>query len=138
MSHKKLESRVLNVRQTIIYNFSLNIQKHWYPRGVNGSFDNLTKTIQASHKSKFLNYCIKISMGVSFVICLPFFRLFSIVYQHLATKKITRKKETVPKSDSVSIATKLIPIKIAGLDNGNIIVLIILNFDIPSVFDISI
>ena len=47
------------------------------------------------------------------------------------------KKEAVPKSDSVSIATKLIPIKIAGLDNGNIILLIILNFDIPSVFDIS-
>jgi hypothetical protein len=48
------------------------------------------------------------------------------------------KKETVPKSDRVSIATKLIPINIAGLDNGKIILLIVLNFDIPNDLDISI
>ena len=89
MPHKKLESRVLNVRQTIIYNFSLNVQKHWYPGRVNGSFDNLPKTIHDSHKLKLTDYCIKLSTRVSFLICLPFFRLVSIVYQHLATKKNT-------------------------------------------------
>ena len=97
MEPKKLESRILNIRQTIIYNFSLNVQRHWYPSRVNGSFDNLTKTIHASHKSKSINYCIKLSTRVFFILCLPFFRLFSSLYKHLATKKNTRKHETVSK-----------------------------------------
>ena len=115
MQHKKLESRVLNFRQTIIYNFSLNVQKHWYPSNVNGSFDNLTKTIHDSHKSNFLDYCIKLSTRIFFIICLPFFRLVSIVYQHLATKKNTHKYETVSKINKKNKNCKLITV-------GNILV----------------
>ena len=115
MPHKKIESRILNIRQTIIYNFSLNVQKHWYPNRANGSFDNLTNIIYASHKSKFLNYCIKLSTRVSFVICLPFFRLFSSVYQHLATKKNARKHETVSEITKRNKSFKLITV-------GNVLV----------------
>ena len=115
MQHKKLESRVLNFRQTIIYNFSLNVQKHWYPSNVNGSFDNLTKTIHVSHKSNFLNYCIKLSTRIFFIVCLPFFRLSSSIYQHLATKKNTRKYETVSKINKKNKNCKLITV-------GNILV----------------
>ena len=97
MQHKKLESRVLNFRQTIIYNFSLNVQKHWYPSSINGSFDNLNKTTNLSHKSGFLDYCIKLSTRIFFIICLPFFRVSSGIYQHLVTEKITRKQQTLPK-----------------------------------------
>ena len=115
MKPKKLESRVLNVRQTIIYNFSLNVQRHWYPSRINGSFDSLTKTIHASHKSKFINYCIKLSMRVSFVLCLPFFRLISSVYQHLATKKNTRNHKTLSKVTKRNKSCKLITV-------GNVLV----------------
>ena len=115
MQHKKLESRVLNFRQTIIYNFSLNVQKHWYPSSVNGSFDNLTKTIHVSHKSKFLDYCIKLSTRIFFIICLPFFRLSSSIYQHLATKKNTRKHKTVSKLNKKNKNCKLITV-------GNVLV----------------
>ena len=97
MQHKKLESRVLNFRKTIIYHFSLNVQKHWYPGSVNGSFDNLNKTTNLSHKSGFLDYCIKLSTRIFFIICLPFFRVSSGIYQHLVTEKITRKQQTLPK-----------------------------------------
>ena len=115
MSHKKLESRVLNVRQTIIYNFSLNVQKHWYPSRVNGSFDNLTKTIHDSHKLKLFDYCIKLSTRISFLMCLPFFRLVSIVYHYLATKKNTRKHKTVSKLTKRNKSCKLITV-------GNVLV----------------
>ena len=115
MSHKKLESRVLNVRQTIIYNFSLNVQKHWYPSRVNGSFDNFTKTIHVSHESNFLNHCIKLSTRIFFIVCLPFFRLSSSIYQHLATKKNIHKYETVSKINKKNKNCKLITV-------GNILV----------------
>ena len=115
MQHKKLESRVLNFRQTIIYNFSLNVQKHWYPSSVNGSFDNLNKTIYVSHKSDFLNYCIKLSTRIFFIICLPFFRLSSGIYQHLATKKNTRKHKNLPKFNKKNKNCKLITV-------GNVLV----------------
>ena len=48
------------------------------------------------------------------------------------------KKETVPKSDKVSIATKLRPIKIAGLAEGITILKIIFNAENPIVFPKSI
>ena len=115
MQHKKLESRVLNFRQTIIYNFSLNVQKHWYPSNVNGSFDNLNKTIYVSHKSDFLDHCIKLSTRIFFIICLPFFRLSSSIYQHLATKKNTRKHKTVSKFNKKNKSCKLITV-------GNVLV----------------
>ena len=115
MQHKKLESRVLNFRQTIIYNFSLNVQKHWYPSSINGSFDNLIKTIHVSHKSKFLNHYIKLSVRIFFIICLPFFRLSSSMYQHLATKKNTHKHETVSKINKKNKNCKLITV-------GNVLV----------------
>ena len=115
MDPKKLESRILNIRQTIFYNFSLNLQRHWYPSRIIGSFDNLTKTIRASHKSKFINYCIKLGTRVSFVICLPFFRLFSSVYKHLATKKNTSKHKTVSKLNKRNKSCKLITV-------GNVVV----------------
>ena len=115
MEPKKLESRILNIRQTIIYNFSLNLQKHWYPSRVNGSFDNLSKTIHAAHKSKFINYCIKLSTRVSFVLCLPFFRLFSTVYQYLATKKNSRKQKTASTLTKINKNCKLITV-------GNVLV----------------
>ena len=115
MPNKKLENRVFNVRQTIIYNFSLNVQKHWYPSRLNGSFDDITNTSHASHKSKFINYCIKLSTRISFVICLPFFRLISIVYQHLVTKKNTSKHKPVSKLTKRKKSCKLITV-------GNILV----------------
>ena len=115
MQHKKLESRVLNIRQTIIYNFSLNVQKHWYPSSVNGSFDNLNKTIYVSHKSDFLNYCIKLSTRIFFIICLPFFRLFSSIYQHLAAEKNTRNHKVLPKFNKKNKNCKLITV-------GNVLV----------------
>ena len=115
MPHKKLEIRVLNVRQTIIYNFSLNVQKHWYPSRVNGAFDNLTKTIHTSHKSTFINYCIKLSTRVSFVLCLPFFRLLSSVYQHLAIKRNSRKHKTASTIAKRNKSCKLITV-------GNVLV----------------
>ena len=107
MPHKKLESRVLNARQTIIYNFSLNVQKHWYPSKLNGSFDGITKTSHASHKSKVIDYCIKLSTRIAFIICLPFFRLISSVYEHLTTAKNTRKYETVSKLTKINKSCKL-------------------------------
>ena len=94
MEPKKIESHVLNIRQTIKYNFSLNVQRHWYPIRVNGSFDNLTKTIHASHKSTIIDYCIKLGTRIFFKLCLPFFRLSSSVYQYLVTKENTRKHKT--------------------------------------------
>ncbi|MDA9718908.1 tetraacyldisaccharide 4'-kinase [Betaproteobacteria bacterium] len=115
MPHKKLESRVLNTRQTIIYNFSLNVQKHWYPSRLNGSFDDITNTSHASHKSKFINYCIKLSTRISFVICLPFFRLISTVYKRLTTAKNARKYETVSKLTKINKSFKLITV-------GNVLV----------------
>ena len=115
MPHKKLGSRVLNIRQNIIYNFSLNIQKHWYPSRENRSFDNLSKTIHDSHKLKFIDYCIKLSTRVSFLICLPMFRLVSIVYQHLAIKKNTSKHETVSKLTKRNKSCKIITV-------GNVLV----------------
>jgi len=115
MQHKKLESRVLTFRQTIIYNFSLNVQKHWYPSNVHGSFDNLNKTIYVSHKSDFLDYCIKLSTKIFFIICLPFFRLSSSIYQHLATKKNTRKHKNLPKFNNKNKNCKLITV-------GNVLV----------------
>ena len=45
----------------------------------------------------------------------------------------TPKCETVPKSERVSIATKLSPIKIAGLDKGKIILVNLANGLNPSV-----
>ena len=115
MQHKKLESRVLNFRQTIIYNLSLNVQKHWYPSNVNGSFDNLNKTIYVSHKSDFLDHCIKLSMRIFFIICLPFFRLSSSIYQHLATKKNNRKHKDLPTFNKKNKNCKLITV-------GNVLV----------------
>ena len=115
MQHKIFESRVLNFRKTIIYNFSLNMQKHWYPSNANGSFDNFTKTIHVSHESNFLNHCIKLSIRVFFIVCLPFFRLSSSIYQHLATKKNTRKYETASKINKKNKNCKLITV-------GNILV----------------
>ena len=115
MQHKKLESRVLNSRQTIVYNFSLNVQKHWYPSSVNGSFDNLIKIIHISHKSNFLNHCIKLSTRAFFIICLPFFRLSSNIYQYLATRKNIYNHETVSKINKKNKSCKLITV-------GNILV----------------
>lgn len=48
------------------------------------------------------------------------------------------KKETVPKSDKVSIATRLKPMKIAGLAEGKIILKIIFTVENPIVLPRSI
>ncbi len=80
-----------------------------------GLFDNLNKTIYVSHKSDFLDYCIKLSTRIFFIICLPFFRLSSSIYQHLATKKNTRKHKALPKFNKKNKNCKLITV-------GNVLV----------------
>ena len=50
----------------------------------------------------------------------------------------TPKKETVPKSESVSIATKLNPMKILGLAHGKIIFINLCNDENPILFPKSI